>query len=236
MRDTITRVVLTMRVTNDREHCEVRDAISHDFISMLGAHDLAVYLLPNVVRSVETYMSDVLPDAVILSGGNDIGPLFDGDVRGSSVNEVRDECERAALEYAVANKIPVLGVCRGMQMINAFFGGSIVRNFSFLGEDARSHAGVHHCISLRCPAFISWAGVDEVDTNSFHTQGVSASTLSPELVIAALSGQVVEAVVHKQLPIVGVQWHPEREGSCVQIDRGLFESMKTGFKGVMAGR
>jgi putative glutamine amidotransferase len=195
-----------MRVSNSEE---CRDAISHDWIHYLQKLDWDIILMPNLLNDVTRFIDQSKPDALILTGGNDIG---------ASIN--RDITETHALRWFQVNRLPVLGVCRGMEMINTFYGGTLL-------AVPQTHNGKTHTMELIHPQFINWAGQHRVVTNSFHNFGVVG--LAPCLEPAAVCEGIIESVIHKKDKVVGIQWHPEREHSCSSLDIRLFHSLENNY-------
>jgi putative glutamine amidotransferase len=159
-------------------------------------------------------------DGLILQGGADIDPRVYGEEPGSllgPIDSVRDRFELELLRgFAAANK-PVFGVCRGMQLINVAFGGTLYQDLSAAGVSVQPHNSAElydeHAHDLR---FIDggwlqqlYAGARQARVNSIHHQGVKR--LGTQLSVEALSADgVIESVRHDQHEfIVGVQWHPE---------------------------
>jgi len=184
-----------------------------------------VLMIPTVLREspsgwgpqdVADYV-DVL-DGLVLQGGADVDPAIYGEApspRLGRCDPVRDRFELALIRAFVAAGKPVLGVCRGMQLINIAFGGTLYQDLIEAGITDFSH--VHeaydaHRHRLRwCDG--SWLadlhpGVSEPQVNSIHHQGVKR--LGDGLIIDAIADDgVVEALHHRDGFVVGVQWHPE---------------------------
>lgn len=111
------------------------------------------------------------------------------------------------LEGAIRLRLPVFGTCRGLQMINCYFGGSLRR------ELPEKHVG-EHAVCVK--------DVGMLRVNSFHNQGVVSDGVAPELeAFAQTDSGVVEAVRHCSLPITAVQWHPERFNPAADFDQKL---------------
>ena len=150
---------------------------------------------------------------LVLSGGGDMTPgsgAFQGKVDESRLRypkPERDELELALLASARERKMPVLGICRGMQVLNVACGGTLWPDISDGGFETAAHTGgtkdtddVHHWVEM--------AGTD-FEVTSHHHQGVR--DLGNELkVISSAEDGMVEAFKHNELPWLGVQWHPER--------------------------
>jgi putative glutamine amidotransferase len=167
--------------------------------------------MPNVLNDVKGFLTDTQPDALILTGGNDIG-----------VNIERDITETNAIKWFKRNKRPILGICRGMELTNVFYGGTI-------DKVPPNHNNQRHIATLIRPDFIKWAGQKEIITNSYHNQGVTRNTLAKELEPAAMCGDIVEAIVYKKDLVVGLQWHPEREQLISKLDKRIFQSLKANY-------
>ena len=160
-------------------------------------------------------------DGLVVSGGGDVDPaVYGGDptdavLRG--VNPARDANERAALEAALDHSMPVLAICRGLQLVNVVLGGTL---YADLARD-RPGSSVHqvstdalvdplHDVEVTSGTLLSkWIGADGViAVNSEHHQGVR--TLAPDLTPVAFAPDgLVEAAEMSEANLVGVQWHPE---------------------------
>lgn len=207
-------IAITMRVVEATG--EERDAISEDWIRFLRERGFAPLLLPNDAAIAQVLCAKAKPRGLILSNGNDVGWNQKWrSTAGLSVAPQRDRTEAALLDDACRAKTPILGVCRGMQMLAAYFGGRLRR--------VERHAGVRHSVRLENGA----AGRSRsARVNSYHNFGIMArdcpSTLEP---FAHAEDGSVEAFRHATLPIVGVMWHPERPDAPKALDARIFADL-----------
>lgn len=188
-----------MRVETIQEYDETRDALSHDWIRFMANAfpDTSWIPMPNVGSDAGAFLDAWAITHVILSGGNDIGQSV-----------VRDKTECAVLDRALAQGIPVLGICRGLQMMQHYFKGKLV--------ECTGHAGTRHKISL---------GNVARDINSFHNWTIANP--APGLIPTAVDEQgFIEAMEHVSAPIKGIMWHPERETKPDALD---VEMIRTHF-------
>lgn len=190
------RAVLTQRVEIDPAYGERRDALDQRWHGWLVERGYLGVALPNTgAAEADALLGSLQPDVVILTGGNTPTGL-DPDA-GDAAPE-RDRLERRLLEAALDRDIPVLGVCRGMQMINLHFGGG--------GGRVDRHAGTRH--------LVRGLGPEPVEVNSYHHWGLRPDDLAGELEALAWDQQGhVEALRHRTARIGGLMWHPERERS-----------------------
>ncbi|MGO5029561.1 gamma-glutamyl-gamma-aminobutyrate hydrolase family protein [Candidatus Agathobaculum pullicola] len=142
-------------------------------------------------------------DGLLLAGGGDIHPARYGQTcicDRLSIDLVRDTEEQALFDAFFARGKPVLGICRGMQAINVFLGGTLLQ-----------HAGDHAncCHTIRCTGWLAEQIGENTVVNSYHHQIVDriANTLTA---VAHAPDKSVEALVHPSAALLGVQWHPER--------------------------
>jgi gamma-glutamyl-gamma-aminobutyrate hydrolase PuuD len=194
------------------------DLLENSYIRYLEENGINVVPIPNVTNNVNHYVDDhPKVKAVILSGGNDISPSEYGKkpVGGMSVSQERDRVERKLLECAIRKRMPVLGICRGMQFINVFFGGGLELNLKSIKEVGESHVNCKHFIDIIEKKAEPFFQKKRVEVNSFHDQAVTLENLSTQLkpFAVSLDSKVVEGLFHPQYPIAGVQFHPERGGA-----------------------
>ena len=110
-------------------------------------------------------------DGVLLTSGNDLGPQPNEDWRPSdSVSSERDNTEDALIHYAVESGTPLMGVCRGMQHTNIYFGGTLVRDLE-AATGGEMHVSVNHDVSIVDTRFSEELGTDSLTINSFHNHG-----------------------------------------------------------------
>lgn len=206
-------VAVTMRLANAQDYDEPRDAISHDWLRLLASLGVTPVLVPNRAGDANAYLHRLGVQAVLLTNGDSLGPRT-GEAGGPAPS-ARDELEWALLDSACDLGLPVLGVCRGLQAINVYFGGGITRDLA--AATGENHVARMHTVTALPDGH-------RFEVNSFHGEGVLAHQLAEGLVASAQSmAGVVEALHHESLPVRAVQWHPERPGAPAEEDEALFE-------------
>lgn len=147
-------------------------------------------------------------DALLLPGGGDLEPWRYGQENTASrgLEPERDEAELELLAEFTAAGRPVLGVCRGLQAINVFFGGTLLQDIS--GHSAVDGADRLHRVRTASSPLRAVCG-EEALVNSAHHQAADRLGSGLRAVQWAEDG-VVEALCHDCLPVWAVQWHPER--------------------------
>jgi len=153
-------------------------------------------------------------DGVVFSGGGDIAPERYGEVDSERVCEnvipERDELELSLARRALAEDRPVLGICRGFQLLNVALGGKLAMDIK--GHQATGDEVVAHVVQAeKGSKLAAISGTAPLRVNSRHHQAVTPDRLAPSLRATVLHDGLVEAFEsddHRWL--VGVQWHPER--------------------------
>lgn len=167
----------------------------------------------NLAPRVTLNMAEIAGcDAMLLPGGGDITPAFFGEKnRGSkNINTELDILQLQALELAVRKRLPVLGICKGLQIINVGMGGTIVQDM----PTARLHQYAdgdqyHHTVIVPGSWLYELYGPD-CTVNSAHHQSIGRLGNGLTAVQFCPEDGCIEAVAHNTLPIWGLQWHPER--------------------------
>lgn len=202
------------------------DALEHSYVEHCKSFGIILLPLPNIAKLVQDYFDRFPIEGIILTGGEDIDPKRYGEnIEWPNISPLRDQTEKRLLEIAVERKLPVLGICRGMQFINVFFSGKLVKNIK--EEITAEHPpGEEHSITIIDERIISIIGKKEIVVNSFHNQAVTAQTVSPSLgVFAVAKHGIIEGLYHPSLPMVGIQWHPERKCAEGEINKILMEAL-----------
>lgn len=191
------RIAITQRCDPVPGRDEVRDALDWRLASLLW--DLGFMPLPLVsgLDVPPAYLAELAPDGLLLSGGNDIGSA-----------PARDALEQFALDYAVTQELPVLGICRGMQFMNHYQDGTL--------RPVTGHTAVKHRV------LGPLVGDDGRMVNSYHDQGLTKPDLGVDLEAIAWSEDgVIEGLRHLQRPWLGIMWHPERDKHPSEADRSI---------------
>ncbi|HKM30331.1 MAG TPA: type 1 glutamine amidotransferase [Bacilli bacterium] len=174
------------------------------YLSALTKRDFNVIMLTLDNPQLDEILA--LCDGFLITGGSDVDPVFFNETNeglSKGIKPQLDLIDKQVVTYAARHCLPILGICRGHQTINVFLGGSL---FQDIGDDHRSLADGHevHTIKNRLLNFPK-----NIITNSYHHQAIKA--LAPNMTaIAWHKDGTIEAFVHDVLPIIGIQWHPER--------------------------
>lgn len=153
-------------------------------------------------------------DVLILTGGEDIAPeryKTERSPRLGKVNVPRDDFDFRLLAAARRRNLPVIGICRGCQLLNVAFGGTLWQDLpSEFTVTGVQHRNVNHRISIDPTSRLAKVvGATNVIVNSYHHQAVK--DLAPGFRIAARSPDgVVEAIECETYPAIGLQFHPEK--------------------------
>ena len=166
-----------------------------------------------------------LADGLILTGGRDVAPSLYGESPHSTSqpDPTRDELELEILHAFIDAGKPVFGICRGLQLLNVFFGGTLWQHLP--EEIGENHGdGVEHTVEIVPGSVLEKIFGSETIVNSYHHQGIR--TLGKGLRATAYSKMsnkktIVEAFEHETLNIHAVQWHPERNGTLYPLGAAL---------------
>ncbi len=176
--------VISQRVDAIKDYGEIRDGLDTQWYALLRQAGAGLIPLPNQPQVIPIVLERLQPDFIILSGGNN--PVaYGGDA------PERDAVDELLLNFSIEGTVPLLGVCRGMQSVGLFFGGTLKR--------VEGHIATRHMIR----------GKINREVNSYHGYALEETGQGLE-VLARDDSEVIEAVCHKRYPVSGIMWHPER--------------------------
>lgn len=177
------------------------DCLAQSWVNLLESLNYCPILLPASLSESEDYLTQLQIDALILSGGNSIADrtpvLADADPQ-------RDAHEKGLINFCKKRKLPLIGICRGFQLLNFTSSGQLLHAI-------KNHAGCNHKLVLsKSGKDIFGDAVHEV--NSYHNLGLYVEQLHEEWeFLAKTEDGIVEAFKHSSYPILAIQWHPERD-------------------------
>lgn len=219
-------MIVAISQRNDKnEHGDYVDSLESNYLTYFEKSGMKLLPIPNSATDIKHYFEEFPISGIILSGGNDVDASLYGEKNREkySISKSRDVTEKRMLEIAIEKKLPVLGICRGMQFINVFFDGKLVNIKEAIKENNR-HVAVNHRISITEPETIKILG-KAVEVNSYHNQGLRINELSSRLkVFAQTSDGIIEGIYHPSLPIAGIQWHPERKSPDEESNKKIIQA------------
>lgn len=162
---------------------ERRDSYSQEWSDLAQACNFLPIFIPNNINLAKKMIIEIKPEAIILTGGNDLA-----EYGGNAIE--RDIVEKYMIDYAEKNNIPLLGVCRGMQMILNYYGIKL--------EKVNGHVRTNHLLT------------NDVEVNSFHNWAAKKGNEIIKVIERSEDGCIeeIEHVLHCN--IHGIMWHPER--------------------------
>ena len=171
------------------------DFLDYNWIKYFEKKNYNFYIIPNSKRNFLKISKKIKPNLIILAGGND---LF----QNNKYVKNRLKVEKYLINYGISKKIPILGVCRGMQLINHFFEGKISK--------VKGHMRKKNTIIFKQKIFSK----KYIDITSYHNYGIKKKDMASKFdALATDKNENIEMFKHKKLNILGVMWHPEREKS-----------------------
>lgn len=200
------KIVITQRVMDNSSYFERNDLLDQRWISFLQELGFWVTLMPNNLEYAKKMFSFDNFDGILLTGGNSL-------VRYGGDAPERDEVEEFLLDLAYKYNLPVLGICRGMQVIQNFFSN----NLAFI----EGHVNTRHSLEVVDGHRLSHIVNEYKDVNSYFTFGSTVVVGDLKKVAQTREG-VIMSVEHCEKPIYGIMWHPEREKTINVSDIKLF--------------
>jgi putative glutamine amidotransferase len=204
-------VGITQRVDISNTYNERRDSIDQKLVDWVMKAGFDPILIPNSLVDLSLpiesqtnlyhWLNLINVNAILLSGGNDIGTIPE-----------RDLTEKCILQWSEVRRKPVLGICRGMQMMGIYAGENLV--------NIDGHVKTQHKLKINKKDIGKLPNL----VNSYHNQVLKNCPTSYRVLARSYDGNL-EAMMHKDLPWEAWMWHPERETSFSKTDHERFKRL-----------
>lgn len=203
------KIAVSMSCREDRES---QDCLNQSYVSFLLRCGCSPLLVPNAGFCAADYAKTFGACGLLLTGGHDWTEAVDGKRVCSA--STRDRTERNLVQWALTSRLPIVGICRGFHLLNVFFGGRVEFAVDRIDMKTASHVGRMHVITLQDSCLQACFGACTTEVNSFHENCVRSEGLAAALMSTAICAAdgIIESFRHREFPVYGVQWHPERPG------------------------
>ena len=193
-------ILISQSLIYNKTRNELSDFIDTRLINFFTKLNYIPITISNFYSNPDVFLNSFKFSAIILTGGSDIGKF-----------PRRDKLENNLIKYSIRKKVPLIGICRGMQMINRFFKGKLVK--------IDNHVKVKHLI-------LNVKSKKKVVVNSYHNYAIYEKTMHKNLSVLhrCFKDNSIESFKHKKYKILGIMWHPEREKKFKDFDKKLIKN------------
>ena len=195
--------------------------LERDMARYLAREDVLPMLIPDLEgKALESFLGEM--DGFVFQGGSDMAPQSYGEAPiGRWMGDPhRDAYELKIMDYAIKNEKPVYGICRGFQLMNVYFGGTLYQDIAtqfpeaMLHRDAALYDQLLHEVDLTTNKLLHrlHAADPSRTVNTVHHQGIKTLGKDLEVLATSKTDGIIEAFQWKKAPegrVIGVQWHPE---------------------------
>ncbi|MDR7869269.1 MAG: gamma-glutamyl-gamma-aminobutyrate hydrolase family protein [Tissierellaceae bacterium] len=192
--------------------------LADDYIRMIERSGGIPVILPVIEDPEKALPLWEMLDGILITGGNDINPILYKERIGKKTGHIdnkRDRYEMALAKYGVKNNIPILGVCRGLQILNVTLGGTLYQDLPTSGFELHTiltnprNEGTHYVKVEGDSPLSKIVGNDDLLVNSFHHQAVKELAPSLKKMATSEDGVIEAAYMPESSFTMAFQWHPE---------------------------
>jgi len=190
------KIAITQRLMLNDSYYELRETLDTRWGLLFDELNFLPMVLP-IEYDFKKYFENIEIDGILLTGGNDLNIL-----NSSEESSQRDIFEKELIKYGIQNDIPILGVCRGMQIIAEYFEADFIK--------VKDQVAIKHSLKVNKESkyFNELSNLNDV--NSFHNYAIK--NISDDFLISSrTSDGMIKAIEHKKYKIFGQMWHSERE-------------------------
>lgn len=192
-------ILVTTRTICDLKYNENYFSISHDWINLFKKINIFPILVNQNLTVNKKFLEKNNIQGLILTNGEDVNLKIN---KNNFIGNKRDLFEIKLINLFLKNKLPILGVCRGHQLINNYFGGNLIKK--------KGHAGTKHRVNLLKSYIKDYLKTNTIFVNSYHNFVIENKNSPRTLNIWAKSNNTIEGFYHKKFKILTLMWHPER--------------------------
>ena len=197
----IKKILISQRLDEVGIFNEKRNNLDVRYFQIFEKLNMIPILIPNNITLAKKIIKNVKVSGIILSSGGD-----------ALKKDIRYDTEILLLNYAKRNDIPLLGICRGAQAINIYFGGRI--------KAIPNHVRKKHTLKS------DLTNNKNIKTNCYHDYGIKSDYLGKNLhVLGTSSDDSIELFKHKSKKIIGMMWHPERFKKLREFESKIFKRL-----------
>jgi putative glutamine amidotransferase len=209
------RIGITQKLIPHSEYKEVNLSLDIQWINFFATIDAFPIPLPLVKQNQVKKLIETLDlHGIILSGGGDLFDYSEGNLEQKKLSKCRDDFEFKIISSCISLDIPILGICRGLQLINKYFSGSL--------EKVDNHVSTTHTIRRVDSGEID--PKNERIVNSYHNWGITCKSIGKNLTPLEVDNKGnVEYLKHNYYDIFGIMWHPERQLPFSKEDKNLIK-------------
>ncbi len=166
-----------------------------------------------IILTPQSNLDIIMPlcSGFLVIGGDDFDPILYNEDNSQNlsreINVEMDHLDKIVTNFAIEHQIPLLGICRGHQALAAVLGKKLYQDIDF-EHLSHPHDGIYHEVTKVTNFGLASLLPDKFITNTYHHQAIKE--VPEDFVVLFKNHDIIEAIEHTKLPIIGIQWHPER--------------------------
>lgn len=205
------KILITSRLIKKASFDETHFSLDVRWLDFFEKCNLQPIVVPPRVKVLKEIFKSLEFDGILLTGGGDIAELGGCDYE-------RDDVETYLICKSIRMGLPLIGICRGMQKIQAYFGENNFENIT--NNISKRQKTLFYLDSF---PFLDVFGVKKKFINSYHHYGVRKNSLKNFNTLSISDSGVIKAIHHKNMKILGLMWHPERNFPFSNFDIKIFK-------------